>query len=270
MTTLWVWNPKASDAAELEALFRPYGLVYSASLHNQSKLATESAPLDGQSTAAETDPAQEQFGFVQFYTPSAAQAAFREIRKLNRSHPNYMFVNFARRKAAVGAVEGAKVAEEKIPLSMPHSIALANCYLGFNNWNSSVKEIKKLDVEKVSDEVRMLAEKRASELGLLSSPNKGGQVRHVVALAYTCTVELKFANGRVSEAEGEGMAIGSSADEVIPLAKKIAVTHARKAAFCKVVIVLFNGKVDVRIVQQKERLNVVMNEQEAQDAVRTD
>lgn len=108
-----------------------------------------------------------------------------------------------------------------------------------------------MDPQTCSTDTRTFAERRwTSHQELVHGPTKSKQPTSTVAMAYQCKVKYIFEDGHTVIGEGEGMAIGSNADDVIPIAKKIAVTQARKDAFSRLVIVIFNGKVGVRVLAE--------------------
>jgi RNA recognition motif-containing protein len=234
-----VGNTAANSERELKALFDPYGLVYAVKL-----IYPTSSTVSQASEAVDMPEKQEKpFGFVTFYSVGAARLAFKTIRKNSWNDRNAMYVQFSRKRKREEGQE-----DEKIPLPIHSALELANYYLGFDTWSSSiVGGFKRIETTECSNEVQQWAEKRFVEQSP-SGPNKAQSKLPTIAMAYSCKVVYKFQDGHVVEAEGQGMAIGYKADEVIPMAKKIAVTHARKEAFARMVIVILNKKVGIRIL----------------------
>lgn len=222
---------------ELRALFEPFGLVYSVKLVN-SEVAVDTQTTDAVGTQ---EKPEKHFGFVTFYSVGAARLAFKKFHKNSWKDKNSMYVQFSRKRKREDGHE-----EEKIPLPIHSALELANHYLGFDTWSSSiVGGINRIEVDECAPEVKLWAERRFADQNAHLKPQ---QKLATKAMAYKCKIAYQFEDGHRVEAEGHGMAIGLKADEIIPLAKKIAVTHARKAAFARMVIVVLNKKVGIRIL----------------------
>jgi len=301
--TLFVGNPSATTDLELKALFQPYGLVYTAKLFEPKDVVY---PQDEELMNTQ-ERSERRYGFVAYYTLSAAQYAFKELRKLARKGQTSMFVHFSRKRkredSEVGTVDWAKM-----PLPIHCALELANHYLGYDTWSSSiVGSITRIDSKECDEEVRQFAEGRwksrqdqliigasssfannrnssignnghfnsnSSSISINRSNNnadvKKTQEIPVVAMAYKCKVMFKFQDGHTVVGEGQGMALGTKADEVIPIAKKIAVTQARKDAFSRLIIVIFNNKVGVRVLAESPHGKPTVTDAEIDDAQPTD
>jgi hypothetical protein len=252
-----VGNPPANSDAELKALFSTYGLVYSAKLV-PAATATDSTQAPITDTQKESARA---YGFVTFFAVSAAQLAYKLVRKDMKRDGSSMYVQFSRKRKREGPEEG--VERDKIPLSIHASLELANHYIGFDNWSSSIEgPIERIQPAECAKEVEELARKLYEER---KTHSKLPSIDKAVVVAYKAKVVHKFEGGRSVTAEGHGMAIGATLVEAIPMAKKIAVTHARKAAFCRTVIVIMNNKVGVRILANGPSQPVLVEANEIED-----
>lgn len=247
---VFVGNPPTESSQELAVLFGKYGLVYEAFLKlpdveedkeeteaNATQTASHGATQNGISKPHRT------YGFVTFYTQSAAQLAYKsnhpkpgDSRASYGSNSNRMIVQLAHSKVP---------RVQKIALPLPSSIQLINYFLGFGQWQSSLSTgISKISPDECSEEARNLSEKSFQENGGTSAVRKG---QAIFEKAFSATVKLTFPDGRTVSAEGHGMAKGTDLGRVLSISKKIAVTHARKNAFRCLVIVLINGKVGLKI-----------------------
>jgi recombination DNA repair RAD52 pathway protein len=110
-------------------------------------------------------------------------------------------------------------------LDINRSIELANFYIGFNQWSSSI-------VSLVQESFEFLEESQ--------------QFR----CSYCCTVRLELRDGRNTESKGRATTAGKDKSVIIEFAKKKAVTEAKRNVFQTIFIVLLkSGKVAVELLE---------------------
>eukprot|EP01118_Nematostelium_gracile_P020538 TRINITY_DN9988_c0_g1_i1.p2 TRINITY_DN9988_c0_g1~~TRINITY_DN9988_c0_g1_i1.p2 ORF type:complete len:156 (-),score=45.71 TRINITY_DN9988_c0_g1_i1:497-964(-) len=110
-----------------------------------------------------------------------------------------------------------------MPLDINRSVELANHYLGFNRWSSNILSLNQEFLE-YGDSFKC---------------------------CYNCRVAYQFPDGRIVEAEGRATYSASDKKVAIELAKKHAITDARKNGFQQIVLIeLEDGRTAVHILGQ--------------------
>eukprot|EP01116_Phalansterium_solitarium_P020732 TRINITY_DN6203_c0_g1_i1.p1 TRINITY_DN6203_c0_g1~~TRINITY_DN6203_c0_g1_i1.p1 ORF type:complete len:229 (+),score=36.44 TRINITY_DN6203_c0_g1_i1:97-783(+) len=183
------------SSAQLFDIFSQFGLVFDTKVFGDRGLGN--------------------FAFVKYYSKNAAIRAHREANGLKVGGAP-LKVKFAMPRSHRDA-----------PLDISKSIELANYYIGFNMWCSSV--------------VALLAVPSAS------GPDGGAGAWRST---YECIVRVTLADGRWVEARGQ--ATSGAKDRVIAIehAKKNALTDARKRAFQRLaLVILASGKVAVHVLE---------------------
>eukprot|EP01114_Cavostelium_apophysatum_P022447 TRINITY_DN8126_c0_g1_i2.p1 TRINITY_DN8126_c0_g1~~TRINITY_DN8126_c0_g1_i2.p1 ORF type:complete len:140 (+),score=7.15 TRINITY_DN8126_c0_g1_i2:291-710(+) len=113
--------------------------------------------------------------------------------------------------------------EKELPLDINRSIELANYYIGFDRWSSS---IQRLDKEELTVD----------------------QNGHHTC-TYVCDFQFMLTDGRSFVGTGRATGGGKDKANVIEFAKKNAVTDARKKTFQQIaLIILEDGKVAVHFL----------------------
>jgi len=181
---------------EMHELFGSFGLLYEIKIFTIENKKTNSA-------------------FVKYYSKRSANQAKEALHdhlfcglplRVNMSKPRPNSTQFV--------------------LDINKSIELANYYIGFNSWTSSI-------------------------LGLSQESLVFEEASGHYRCTYVCKVRLNVADGRFVEAEGKATGGGSDKSTVIEFAKKNAVTDARKKAFEKIaLVILFTGKVAVHFLNE--------------------
>eukprot|EP01129_Flabellula_baltica_P001693 TRINITY_DN1162_c0_g1_i3.p1 TRINITY_DN1162_c0_g1~~TRINITY_DN1162_c0_g1_i3.p1 ORF type:complete len:196 (-),score=33.73 TRINITY_DN1162_c0_g1_i3:100-687(-) len=160
------------------------------------------------------------FAFICFYSKNAGRAA-----KVDLDGKEFM-----------GKIIKIKLSKEKTEKYMPkvkelrseNCIQIANFYIGFNKWSSSIVGMNRESIE----------------------TNEGRFV-----CTYTCTVKIVLTeDDRFTIGTGKGIASELTRELSVENAQKKAVTNARKHAFQNLVVILLpseNGlKVAVHIINQ--------------------
>lgn len=208
---------KLSDA-ELKSIFSNFGLVNSAILYVKNGTENENENENELND-------QLKFGFVRFYSIRSAEAACSYFKKNKWEGEKFMTVRFARKRKKEG--DSKITVFSKNTLSITQSIELANYYIGYKNWSSSIVNIKLND--KNQDQIN-------------------SDEKNIVSI-YECEVKLIFNDNKTVMGKGIGIYESPTKTESIENAKKIAVTNARKDAFQKIGIVLLeSGKVYLSIL----------------------
>lgn len=229
---LFVGNPPVANSKELGELFGEFGLVYEAMYYPAGYTSTR-ATQDQDAVSGSKNP----FGFVTFYSVSAAASALKQVK---RKYGRTMFVHFVTQRSGENGTQ-----RPKRVLQLHHCIELLNYYYGPSNWNTKfVDGMSPAKSEECSEEVREMAQQDFKQ----KFPNGAPRGKEVVAYAYDTKVEVSLGDGRYSIGEGTGMAMGVDHKEAINLAKKLASSRAQKSAFSKIVIVILNGKTGVRVL----------------------
>jgi len=112
-------------------------------------------------------------------------------------------------------------------LDINRSIELANYYIGFNHWSSSIISLSQDSLEY-------------------------NETAKSFKCSYSCKVMFRLVDGRTVEASGTGNTTANEKRTAIEYSKKNAVTDARKKAFEKVVLInLESGKVAVHFLNEE-------------------
>jgi len=113
---------------------------------------------------------------------------------------------------------------KEAPLDINRCIELANYYIGFNCWSSSIMSLSQESLE-------------------LNETNGSFKCN------YTCKTTFRLLDGRFVEATGKASNTSNEKRFAIEYAKKNAVTDARKNAFQQIVLIeLIGGKVAVHFL----------------------
>jgi recombination DNA repair RAD52 pathway protein len=113
-------------------------------------------------------------------------------------------------------------------LDINRSIELANYYIGFNQWSSSI-------------------------VSLTQDAFEYNETTNQYRCVHTCVVRFMLKDGRSTEGKGQGTAVGKEKLNTVEFSKKNAITQARRTMFQSVIIVLLkNGKVAVHVIPKPE------------------
>jgi RNA recognition motif-containing protein len=178
-------TPKLSKN-EVEDLFSQFGLLYDVSL------------FQFEGSSADTKHA-----FVKYYSRNDALNALKNV-------PRHLFrkINFSKSK---------KTRKSSI-LDIGKSVELANHFIGFNQWSTSILSLTQEEM----------------------SFDEATQLFHV---RYSCKVKLVLRDGRSTEGVGAATGGSRNKDVAMEFAKKNALTDARKKVFQNLVIVKMKNKV---------------------------
>lgn len=243
---LFVGNPPVSNSKELSDLFSEFGLVYEATFYPAGYTSTKTSQ-----NPENVSTAKNPYGFVTFYSVSAATSALKEAKKKYGKH---MFVHFVTQRNS-----DLEMQRPKRVLQLHRCIELLNYYIGPSHWCSKfVDGMSPVSPEECDAEAREMAEKDFKQ----KFPNGPPKGKAVVSYAYDTRVELSLGDGRYSIGEGTGMAIGVDDKEAVNMAKKLASSRAQKAAFSKIVIVNLNGKTGVRVLATCPVSDLTLTEEE--------
>jgi len=155
---------------------------------------------------------------VKYYTKHAARKATAELDQ-------YLFGGIP---CKILASKQTKDFTRELPF--PKAVDVCNRFFGFNKWSSRIISMTKIEPEK------------EEELG-------EGQIR----CYFECEVQISLKGGQTANGLGHGRFTGKNAPKVYEVARKTALTDARKKAFAKIAImVLTTGKVDVHVMEEKK------------------
>jgi RNA recognition motif-containing protein len=196
LSTLYVSNiPNDASNEALLGVFAPFGLLHEIYLFEHENSSHMS-------------------GYVRYYsvrTAKEAQRATHNMELLGRK----LTVNFCKKRPSSDE-------QRQFDLPVSRAVQLANFYIGFNKWTSSIISMERLEFGKREDYLLFFC-------------------------SYKCIVKFTLReDGRFVYGVGEGSAESADRGDVVDIAKKSALTKARKDAFSKtLIIVLASGKVIV-------------------------
>ncbi|KAH9496685.1 hypothetical protein Btru_009656 [Bulinus truncatus] len=126
-------DPEQIIMHRLHKVFSKFGLLYEVQVLPCSfqKIATESVSEENISVKDSLNF----YAFVKFYSSTSAENAKNALHLTHFVGATACRINYAKRK---------RTESEKKELFIAHCCDLANYYLGFNGWSSSINEIKKL------------------------------------------------------------------------------------------------------------------------------
>jgi len=217
--TLFVSNyaPETTED-ELMKYFQPYGLVHSLRMfdseespHTEETTHTSEETSLPAGSSKKNTPAKRnsRFTIVSYYSKQETRNAQQDLDRVS-----------IRGKEIRVRTGNKRVKEESETWK---DFELANHFIGYNKWCSSIKGIERKELIK----------------------RENGQF----FARFTCTVRNELReDGRCFEGTGEGDHEAESQGETLDFAKKKAVTDARKQAFKKMAIILLpSGKTVVHL-----------------------
>lgn len=221
--------PDNTSIESITELFSNFGLVYDIiPFASQSK--HDSEEINAQDNKNIKTSQNKSYYIIKYYSILSAKLAQKQLNG-SSFQGRYLYVSFFKSKNQFKA--------EEYPLPIQKSIELANYYLGFNGWSSSIISLDRLIIDQRED----IESKQTLNI-----------------CSYKCVIKHFYKDGQCAFGVGESYEVGPDLIETMSIAKKMAITNARKDAFKHTIIILLeSGKVGLHLLRNEKYYEIEQN-----------